>query len=189
MWLVNIVNQTWMEWSFHSGCSGRIIFNSVWNGMPSAFWPKYKGHSIPNGMEWAQALYSNWIGHSNPSSFECHSFDNLKKYASSIRYRQKQKGQGYQVSQSEYEWDRNKSENIANYTLEIEVKLVASSLTINNTVCHNNDFIQTACMHPVHCCQDWWCAAGMQLWSNFNLVTKNAAGIQTLNKIQNTYTW
>ena len=79
-----------MESSFHSSRNGMTPFHSGRNGMSSPFRPEWNGHSIPDRMEWLHsiptglewALHSDRIGHSNPAGLECHSFDNLKKYAS-----------------------------------------------------------------------------------------------------------
>ena len=79
-----------MESSFHSSRNGMTPFHSGRNGMSSPFRPEWNGHSIPDRMEWLHsiptglkwALHFNQIGHSNLGGFECHSFDNLKKYAS-----------------------------------------------------------------------------------------------------------
>ena len=83
-----------MKSSFHSGRNGMGSFNSSWNGMSSPFRPEWNGHSIPDRMEWPHSIpigmewpfHSGRNGHSNPSGLECHSFDNLKKYASSTHW-------------------------------------------------------------------------------------------------------
>ena len=77
------------EWSFQSGRNGMISFHSGRNGELIPFWLEWNGHSIPPRMEWSHpilsgmewALHSSRNGHSNPAGMECHSFDNLKKYA------------------------------------------------------------------------------------------------------------
>ena len=82
-------NLNGMEWSFQSGQNGMTSFHSSRNGELIPFWLEWNGHSIPAGMEWSHsipsgmewALHSGRNGHSNPAGMECHSFDNLKKYA------------------------------------------------------------------------------------------------------------
>ena len=90
-WAFSILtnNPDGMENSFHSGQNRMTPLHPGRNGMNSPFRPKWNCHSIPARMEWLhsiparteRALHSDRIGHSNPAGLECHSFDNLKKYA------------------------------------------------------------------------------------------------------------